>query len=250
MTTEPEGGFEQHNREQVRYFERAGKDAMRPADSPYVARQVGQLVDFVGLRQGARVLDVGCGMGRYTFPLAERGLSVEGLDLSPTLLGELDRHNAGRYEIPLHCLDVVEAPATLEEHFDAVVGFFTLHHLHDLEASFTAMARLVPPGGRIAFLEPNPFNPLYYLQILVSPGMTWAGDKGILQMRPRKVFAAMRAAGLVDLRLRRFGFFPPFLANRRWGSHAEALLERFPPWRPLLPFQLFRGERGGASQAD
>jgi len=234
---------EQHNRDQVRYFERAGKEAMKPVDTPYVTRQVDELISFAGLAPGDRVLDVGCGMGRYTFPLAGRGLAVEALDLSQPLLDELNRHDAGRYDIPLHCLDIVDAPASLGERFDAVLGFFTLHHLHDLEASFAAMAHLVRPGGTIAFLEPNPLNPLYYVQILVSPGMTWAGDRGILRMRRETVFAAMRTARLRDLALRRFGFFPPFVANRRWGTQAEMLLERFLPWRPLLPFQLFRGQR-------
>jgi SAM-dependent methyltransferase len=231
--------FDEHNRAQVRYFEQAGKEAMRPVASPYVLRQVDELVRFAGFAGGERVLDVGCGMGRYTFPLADRGLSVEGLDLSNALLEQLEGFNGGRYEIPLHCMDIVAAPATLEERFDGVVGFFTLHHLHDLPASFQAMARLVRPGGRVVFLEPNPLNLLYYIQLAVAPGMTWQGDKGILKMRPRTVFGAMTSAGLEGLSMKRFGFFPPILVNRRGGARMERLLERFPLWRPLLPFQLF-----------
>jgi 2-polyprenyl-3-methyl-5-hydroxy-6-metoxy-1,4-benzoquinol methylase len=237
--------FDTHNRAQVAYFEQAGKEAMKPVASRYVERQVDELVRFAELVEGERVLDVGCGMGRYTFPLAERGLKVDGLDLSRTLLDQLEGFNAGRYDIPLHCMDVVAAPGTLEERFDAVVGFFTLHHLHDLPSSFRAMSSLVKPGGRIVFLEPNPLNILYYLQIVFAPGMTWAGDKGILKMRRRTLFQAMGEAGLSDLALKRFGFLPPFLVNRRFGPAAEALLEAFPVWRPVLPFQLVRGKRAG-----
>ena len=51
---------------------------MRPSPSFYVERQVDALVRFAELSEGERILDVGCGMGRYTFPLAERGLRVEG----------------------------------------------------------------------------------------------------------------------------------------------------------------------------
>lgn len=235
--------FEVHNRAQVEYFEHAGKESMKPVASRYVERQIDELARFAELGEGERVLDVGCGMGRYTLPLAERGLKVEALDLSQALLDQLSAFNGGRYEIPLHCMDVLSAPATLEDRFDAVVGFFTLHHLHDLRASFVAMSRLVRPGGRIVFLEPNPLNVLYYLQIVFAPGMTWAGDKGILNMRRKTIFEAMRSAGLWDLATARFGFFPPFLANNRSGATLERVLERFPPWRPLLPFQLFRGDR-------
>ena len=63
-------------------------------------------------------------------------------------------------------------------------------------------------------------------------------------MRRGPVFRAMHEAGLSRLSNERFGFFPPFLTNRHWGRRLEAILERVPFWRPLLPFQMFRGERG------
>ena len=250
----------EHNRAQIEYFEHAGKQAMRPTSTPYVERQVDALVRFGGLRAGDHILDVGCGMGRYTLPLAERGFSVEGIDLSRTLLDRLEAFNTTRHEIALHCADILELPESLAGRFDATVGFFTLHHLHDLTASFAAMARLVRPGGRIAFLEPNPLNLLYYIQLAVAPGMSWQGDKGIINMRPRTVFAAMKQAGLTSPALERFGLFPPFAANRPLGARLERRLERVPLWRPLLAFQLFRGDvpagprtahdgRGGARDA-
>jgi SAM-dependent methyltransferase len=133
-------------------------------------------------------------------------------------------------------------PEQLTGSFDAVVGFFTLHHLHDLGRSFGAMRALAKPGGRIVFLEPNPLNALYYIQMVVVPGMSWRGDKGILNMRPQTTFRAMRDAGLENVSLRRFGFFPPFIANRRWGGRAEGTLERLTIFEPFLPFQLFRGD--------
>jgi hypothetical protein len=111
------------------------------------------------------------------------------------------------------------------------------------------MVRLVRPGGRVVFLEPNPLNVLYYLQIVIAPGMTWAGDKGILKMRARIVFDAMERAGLSGPSVARFGFFPPFLANRPWGSRLERTLERVPVWEPFLPFQLLRGVRPAAVAA-
>ena len=77
--------------------------------------------------------------------------------------------------------------------------FFTLHHVHDIPACYRAMAQMVKPGGRIVFLEPNPFNLLYYLQILFTPRMTWSGERGIPNMRKSLVFEAMHTAG---------GFYP------------------------------------------
>jgi SAM-dependent methyltransferase len=242
MTKSNRASLDAHNRAQIEYFERAGKHAMQPAATPYVRRQVDRLVAFAGLSPGERVLDVGCGMGRYTFALADRGVEVEGVDLSESLLERFRAFDAGRYGIPLHLADVLDMPEQLKGSFDAVVGFFTLHHLHDLSRSFAAMRALARPGGRIVFLEPNPLNALYYIQMLVVPGMSWRGDKGILNMRPQTTFRAMRDAGLENVSLRRFGFFPPFIANRRWGGQAEATLERLTIFEPFLPFQLFRGD--------
>ncbi|MDO8671693.1 MAG: methyltransferase domain-containing protein, partial [Dehalococcoidia bacterium] len=127
--------------------------------------------------------------------------------------------------------------------FDLVLGFFVLHHLYALDDSIAAIARLVKSGGRMVFLEPNPFNPLYYVQMMVTPGMMWRGDGGIVRMRPSLVFRAMKGAGLEQVRMTRFGFFPPFAANQQWGPRLEAVLERVPVWNPFLPFQLFAAER-------
>jgi SAM-dependent methyltransferase len=214
---------------------------MEPSETRYVERQVGEMLRFAGLAPGQRVLEVGCGMGRYTFALAARGLRVEGLDLSPVLLERLRDHDNGRFNIPLHCADILHPPESLHGQFDAVLGFFTLHHLHDVESCYQSMARLVRPGGLVAFLEPNPYCALYYFQILLTPGMTWRGDRGLVHMTKRVLGSAMRKAGLPNQRRTRFGFFPPFLANRPWAARFEARLERLLPLRPFLPFQIFVG---------
>jgi SAM-dependent methyltransferase len=151
--------------------------------------------------------------------------------------------NKGRYNIATYCADMASPPAELLGRFDALVGFFVLHHVQHLEAAFAGLAPLLRPGGRAIFVEPNPANPLYYLQILFTPGMRWSAERGILNMRPRRLFAAMQTAGLGNSRLRRFGFFPPVLRNQPWGGPAEALVERIGVLEPVLPFQMFRGDR-------
>jgi SAM-dependent methyltransferase len=228
-----------HNRAQREYFEGRPKPRMVPRNTPYLQRHVEQMIRRVPLHPGERILDVGCGMGRYTIPLADRGFVVEGLDLSPLLLESLRAYDGGRDRIPLHAADIAAPPSELQGRFDADVGFFALHHVHDLAACFGGMLQVLRPGGRVAFLEPNPLNPLYYVQMALTPGMSWEGDGGIVRMRPRLVLAAMRKAGLVPVGFERFGFLPPFAANTRAGAAAEPVLERFRLWRPALPFQLF-----------
>ncbi len=232
-----------HNEFQRAYFEGSVKRTMVPADSRYLRRQADELLRLAAVRSDERVLEVGCGMGRYTLLLARRGIRVEGLDLSPVLLDRLRAYGGGRPPVPLHCGDIEDPPAALLGCFDVVLGFFVLHHVKDLAKSFDGMVRLLKPGGRVVFLEPNPYNPLFYIQILATPGMTWRGDGGIVRMRRAVIFDALTRAGFSQPRMRRFGFFPPFLANARFGGRVESGLERFWLWRSLLPFQLFRAER-------
>ncbi len=239
----PDPTAREYNQNQRQYFEQTLKRTMIPMDTPYLRRHIDQVLRFAGYAPGERVLEVGCGMGRYTLILAARGVNVQGLDLSSVLLERLREFNAGRFYIPLYCADMDELPASLRGAFDLVLGFFTLHHVYDVNISFAAMARLLKPGGRIAFLEPNPLNPLYYFQILFTPRMTWRGERGLVRMRPHVIARAAELAGLKRVTWTRFGFFPPFLANRTWGSKLERVIERVPLWRAFLPFQIFKGER-------
>ncbi len=237
--------YQEHNRHQQEYFSQTTKPTMIPTDSLYLRRQVAEMLRVANLVTGERVLEVGCGMGRYTFLLAHTGIQIEGMDLTPALLDKLRATDGGRYNIPLHCADVLEYPPDLKNRFDAVIGFFTLHHLHNIPACYRAMEQMVKPGGRIVFLEPNPYNPLYYLQILFTARMTFRGERGIFNMRKSFIFNAMQAAGLSKLEVVQFGFFPPVIVNHPDGAKLEAVLERVSFWRPLLPFQLFKGVKNG-----
>lgn len=229
-----------HNAGQRRYFESDIKATMVPRDTPYLNRHVDEILRAAEIGPGDRVLEVGCGMGRYTLLLADRGVRVEGFDLTPFLLERLAEYAGDRYEIPLHQGDAADPPLELHGQFDAVIGLFALHHMEEIPTILRSLALLLRPGGRIAFCEPNPLNPLYYVQIAARPGMTWEGDGGIVRMRRAPVERSLREAGFTDLYWRRFGFFPPSVANSEL-RRLERPLETFPLWRPALPFQLFGG---------
>ena len=217
-----EANRDMHNDLQRTYYEtrkQGGNHRIDVRSTPYVMNQLDRLLQESHIKPDDRILDVGCGMGKYTIPLAERGYDVEGLELSGKLLEELQLHSEGRTNVVTHQADLLAPPPDMIGQYDHVIGFFVLHHLFDLEQAFASCAKLLKPKGRVIFLEPNPYCPLFYLQITLSPGMSWKAERGILDLTPQNTAQRLEAAGFVNPRMHRFGILPPFLRNRRGGGH-------------------------------
>jgi 2-polyprenyl-3-methyl-5-hydroxy-6-metoxy-1,4-benzoquinol methylase len=231
-----------HNDAQIGYYSRRVKATMVPALTPYVQRHLHEVLTAGRVTREHRILEVGCGMGRFTWRLSEGGYQVEGVELAPFLIERLHAASDER-KITVHCCDLLDAPDQVTGLFDRIVGFFMLHHLPDLPRAFSAMARMLKPGGVMAFAEPNPFNPLYYVQISLTPGMNWAAEKGMLSIRRPVIEAAVRAAGLCDLTWRFYGAFPPFLTNLPGMPAVEQTIERLLPMKSALAFQVLSARR-------
>ena len=71
--------------------------------------EVKKMIDWLGLKQGAEVLDLCCGMGRHSMALAEFGYDVTGVDLSEVLLNEAVKLDEGKQVTWLHG-DMREVP--------------------------------------------------------------------------------------------------------------------------------------------
>lgn len=106
----------------------------------------------LGLAPGARVLDVPCGSGRLTLPLAERGCAMSGVDISPESI-EAAAADAAERELAIdyRCADMRDLPPS--SGFDAVFCFGnSFGYLDDAgnEAFVAAAAQALSPGGRFA----------------------------------------------------------------------------------------------------
>ncbi len=124
--------------------------------APILARvdteqQVNFLVERLGLQPGMRVLDLCCGQGRHSVPLAQRGLRVTGQDLSEYLLGQAKQSakEAG-VEIEFVRRDMRDIQWTNE--FDAVINMFTAFGYFPEDAEnfkvLAGVAQALKPGGR------------------------------------------------------------------------------------------------------
>jgi tocopherol O-methyltransferase len=106
------------------------------------------LVELVGVRRGARVLDVGCGIGATAVWLTEKlGCEVTGVTISPVQV-EMANEAAGRLtKRPTFLVDDANALSVTGE-FDIVWAVEVISHLHDRAEFFRRMSRLLVPGGR------------------------------------------------------------------------------------------------------
>ncbi|GAA2270764.1 class I SAM-dependent methyltransferase [Streptomyces atrovirens] len=126
-------------------------DRRFPDDGPVYAAAVAGL----GLREGDRVLDAGCGTGRALPPLREAvGPSgvVLGADLTPAMLREAAR--AGRDRDGALLLTDVAALPLRPSVLDAVFAAGLIAHLPDPAGNLREIARVVRPGGVLALFHP------------------------------------------------------------------------------------------------
>jgi SAM-dependent methyltransferase len=113
------------------------------------------------------VLEIGCGTGRLTLPLARAGHEVTGIDLSPAMLSRARAKLAAepdevRARVTLRGTDARRMERSAEPAFDvAIAPFRVLQHFiaidDQLDVLIAARERL-RPGGRLVF---DVFNPSY-----------------------------------------------------------------------------------------
>jgi SAM-dependent methyltransferase len=122
-------------------------DRARPA---YPAAALDDLAALARLSAGSRVLEIGCGTGKATVPLARRGLELVCVELGPALAAVARRNLAGFANV-----EVVNAAFETWEPgdagFDAAVAF-TAWHWIDPEVAYAKAARVLRPHGSLAVL--------------------------------------------------------------------------------------------------
>lgn len=221
---------------QRRYFASRRPVRMLALDTPYVRRHHAEVMASAALPPGASVCEWGSGLGRFSRLLLQDGLKVDAIELSPQQSSEARNALAGYDGLTVHCGDVADVLDRMQGGFDAMVGYFMLHHLPELERYFHAAHRALRPGGRMVFVEPNPFHPLYPVQILGTPGMRWQAERGIYRLTPGGLRRAAAAAGFAGVRIRRYGSIPRAPYNWLARRGRERLLE---PCLPSIakPFQ-------------
>ena len=116
--------------------------------------------------EGLSALDVGCGAGLLSEPLARLGATVIGLDPAPTNVAVARRH-AERAGLSIdYREEEVEAVVERGERFDIVLAMEVVEHVADMPAFVAACCRAVKPGGLLVMATINRTLRAYALAVV------------------------------------------------------------------------------------
>lgn len=123
-------------------------DRVRPGYSQAI---VNDLIRLSGLGPGSRVLEIGCGTGQLTVPLAELGVSLVAVEIGAQLAAVARRNLAAwpRAEVVVAAFEDWPLPP---EPFDLVVSATAFHWL-DPAVRVQKAAAALRPGGTLAVID-------------------------------------------------------------------------------------------------
>lgn len=109
-----------------------------------------------GLRDGMRVLEVGCGLGFATQQLLTLlpHSEITALDSDPAMIARsrklLRGHGGDRLHLSCESIMATQLP---EAHFDFAIARFMFQYLEDAVGAVTEMRRVLRPGGKLAIVD-------------------------------------------------------------------------------------------------
>lgn len=128
-------------------------------DNPLTRALAGRFVRRIGVEPGLRVLDVGCGPGRLTLPLARAvgdAGEVVGVDVQEEMLARMARRAAAAGLTNVRTIRAPAGEAGLEhDEFDLAVLAYVLGEIPQAlrRGALTEVAGSLRPGGRVAVAE-------------------------------------------------------------------------------------------------
>ncbi|MEN6403842.1 MAG: class I SAM-dependent methyltransferase [Armatimonadia bacterium] len=120
--------------------------------NPLIMLEEPVLEPLIGEVAGNRVLDVGCGTGRYARRLAARGAMVTGIDPSPEMLATA-RAQAEAEGVRVKFIEGGFGDLPHGKQFDLIICNLVLCHIPEISGPISEMAMCLKPGGRLVISD-------------------------------------------------------------------------------------------------
>jgi len=148
--------------------------------------------------RGKRILDFGCGDGRYSLELARDAASVTGVDISPESIRICREaaEKAGVADKVTFEVSDCEALPVPDESFDVVLDMGVLHHM-DVSRAFAEMSRVLKAGGVAICAEALAHNPFIQMYRRRTPHLRTHWEMHHI-LGARQIESARRYFGQID----------------------------------------------------
>lgn len=112
------------------------------------------ILDEVKPWLGHRILEVGCGTGTFTAPLAAAGHALVAVDIDPEYVEATARRTSDFPAVSVRRADVNHIDSALGDGFDSVVMFDVLEHIENDVALLESLFHRLRPGGHVVLKVP------------------------------------------------------------------------------------------------
>jgi 2-polyprenyl-3-methyl-5-hydroxy-6-metoxy-1,4-benzoquinol methylase len=172
------------------------------------------LLKFMGDIKGKKILDLGCGSGRFGVKLAAAGAeSVVGLDLSAVaiekanlLAKDLSVTNFHAFQKPLNSNEFLNT-------FDYVLCVNMLHHTSEQDLVLNYIYNSLKDGGALIVLENNSFNPFFIPFFIMIGALKSHLTLQYLKSNKYSLRNMITRSGLKIEKVERYAWLPTMLYN-------------------------------------
>ena len=142
-----------------------------------ITRHFGKDAEQIHALDGLSLVDIGCGGGLVSEPMARMGAKVTGIDGSETNIKTAQAHAHATHTKVDYRATTAEALAEAGEQFDVVLALEVIEHVGDVSLFLQSIAALVKPGGVLIVSTLNRTIKSYALAII--------GAEYVLRWLPR-----------------------------------------------------------------
>jgi SAM-dependent methyltransferase len=153
------GPIDDKSREALRATFESVADDYHQARPDYPPALLEALIDLAGLSSGDRLLEVGCGTGKATVPLARRGFAITAVELGAALAAVARRNLAGFERVTVQHGSFESWPPVGAQPPFALVFAATAWHWIAPDTGYRRAWELLRPGGHLAFWSATPVVP-------------------------------------------------------------------------------------------